>query len=102
MSTFVDMFGKEITIGSKVIYTTNTRESGLTYGRVEYMYKSDGTYKVHKVKIRPLKDDGTDLMQMEYLLRVPGDYNTRYSIETHRPVRASTIDYSAHKILVLE
>lgn len=96
----VDMFGNLIEIGSRVIYTTNSRDSGLTHGRVEDIYKGTGSSNLIKVKIRPVKDDGSDAYQIEY--HYDGDWTTRRKVETHRLQRASTIDYAAHKILVLE
>jgi hypothetical protein len=97
------MFDTPIVVGSLVVYTTNSRDSGLTHGRVEDIYEVDSySYKIIKVKIRPVHRDGSTEYQQEYALRVPGDYNTRYSFDSHKPMRASTIDYAAHKILVLE
>lgn len=103
MKPVVDMFDRPIVVGSLVVYTTNSRDSGLTHGRVEDIYEADQYgHKFMKVKIRPVHRDGSTAYQKEYALRVPGDYSTRYSFDSHKPVRASTIDYAAHKILVLE
>lgn len=100
MSPVIDMFGSPVVIGSLVVYTTNSRDSGLTHGRVEDIYEVDSGYsrKMTKVKIRPVNRDGSTIYQKSFFLKAPGEYET---VETDRPVRTSTVDYSAGKILVL-
>lgn len=104
MADYVDRLGKEIHVGSKVIYTTNARDSGLNYGIVLDLYEAN-SYRVpiKKVKVRALDDDGNQLHEQETVWNVPGDYKQGYTmVPMERLVRASTIDYGSHKFLVLE
>lgn len=100
-SDVTDRFGKEFAVGDKVLFTTNDRGGGINYGEVIDIYEAQPQYWSHKqikVKVRNLNDDGTPLMRFEtYLDPTTNEFKRR---ETHRPVRASTLEYSPGKFVV--
>lgn len=93
MSTkLTDMFDNTFGVGDLVVFTTNSRESGLSFGQVDDIITKTGTYHngtpwaEHKVRIRHAHLDG--------------------KLKTVRPdsdilVRPSTIDYRKQKFMVI-
>jgi hypothetical protein len=87
-----DMFGNAFGVGDLVVFTTNSRDSGLSFGKVDDIVTKTGTYRngftwtESKVRIRHSQLDGT--------------------LKTVRPdseilVRPSTINYSKSKFLTI-
>lgn len=104
MTEFVDFFDKPIEADMKVLYTTNAEGSTLNLGRVIETYVSVPKYGgrgTKKVKIRRLHTNGQEEMEIRYVGGFARGDNRNWE-ETGKPVRASIIDYSKNKILVLE
>lgn len=110
MTEYKDMFGKTLEVGMDVLYTTNSRDSGLSYGRIVDIYEGTGYYTNLKVKVAPLKDDGELKTELDIHYHKDsggnyirdGDGNTVRTItDTGKPVRPSILDYSPSKFYVL-
>lgn len=104
MTDFVDFFDKPVEPDMKILYTTNAEGSTLNLGRVIETYVSTPSYGgrgTKKVKIRRLNRDGSEEMETRYVGGFDRGDNRNWE-ETGKPVRASIIDYSKNKILVLE
>jgi hypothetical protein len=98
MNSITDYFGQPVVVGSKVLYTTNARESGLNYGEVvdiEEKAQPRGYGGKILLKIKPLNGDGAYQVRRKY------DRDAKEFYETDKHVQPSIINYSAGKIYVL-
>lgn len=99
-----DRFGIEFGRGDKVLYTTNARESGISFGLVEDIYAvqrltyNGKTITDVKVRLRAIKDDGSLMMQTRgFIDPLTNEWRRE---DTHKPLRASILDYSDHKFVL--
>lgn len=109
MLDLVDIFGKELAVGQKILYTTNSRDSGMTYAVILDIYTPrDGRY--FKVKVRELDDDGNELTQKIHdfhkdskgnYIRLPDGSFSSDVTDTGKLVRPSILDYAKRKFYIL-